>query len=152
VVIDRVRGYRVHAAEVIMDTPILQVQLQRTPMDCGVAVLAMLLGKSYEGVLIVAGQIQPTLLITGMHWPDLVKVANQFGYRTKKIRAGRIDLDIHVGALCVTCDTWTGDHLVVLKEGMIVDTDGSIWDADVFMSVHKARPTSLLVLDKQEEE
>jgi ABC-type bacteriocin/lantibiotic exporter with double-glycine peptidase domain len=136
-----------------MDTPILQVQLQRTPMDCGVAVLAMLLGKSYEGVLVVAGSVQPFVLISGMYQKDMRKVARLFGFSTRVLKCPKIDLEEDTGALAVESPTWNdGLHMVVLKNGLIFDTDGSVWDQEVFRSVYQADLKYLLVFDKQEKE
>lgn len=59
------------------------------------------------------------------------------------------DLDTETGILCVRSGKWPNDHLVVLKDGMIVDTDATIWDQDVFMSAYGATPISLMRVEGQ---
>lgn len=132
-----------------MDAPILRVEIQRTMMDCSIAVLAMLLGRSYEEVLQTASRIIPNVLECGSTWPEMRKVAKKLGYTTKIKKGPRISLTDDVGALSVRAENWKSDHLVVLKEGLIVDTDGTIWDVDVFLSSHHARSLSLMVFEPQ---
>jgi len=55
-----------------------------------------------------------------------------------------IDLENDTGLLSVGSPKWKNDHLVVLKNGMVVDTDATIWDVDVFMSAYGARAVSIL--------
>lgn len=129
-----------------MDSPILKIELQRTPMDCGIAVLAMLLGHSYEEVLMAAGACAPTLLTTGMYWKQLRTVAKKLGFTSKL--TSKIDLEEDAGALNISSERWHNDHLVVLKQGLIVDTDGSLWDVDVFMSAYAATPGRLMTFEK----
>ncbi len=133
-----------------MDAPILRVELQRTEMDCGIATLAMLTGESYEEVLVIAAQIAPTLLQSGMTWVQMKKVARKLGFGAKVKRKRAIDLENDTGILCVNSPKWKADHVVVLREGLIIDTDGSLWEPTVFLSAHSAKVMSLLVLESLE--
>jgi hypothetical protein len=114
-------------------------------MDCAVACLAMVLGVSYEDVLMA---FTHNVMREGVTIRQLRNAARRLGYRLQWTR--RIgDLETGMGILCVKSPKWTGiDHLVVLKDGLIVDTDATIWDQDVFMSAYEATPTSLMTVEK----
>ena len=130
-----------------MDAPILKIEFQRTEMDCGVATLAMLTGQSYEKVLVVAAQVAPDLLDSGMTWKMMKQVAKRLGFRSRVRRKRAIDIENDIGILCVSSPKWKADHVVVLREGLIIDTDGSLWEPTTFLSAHTAKILSLLVLD-----
>ena len=50
----------------------------------------------------------------------------------------RTDMDTDTGIINVRSALWPHDHLVVLKDGMIFDTDATVWDFDVFASACSA--------------
>lgn len=127
-----------------MDAPIIRVELQRSTSDCVIAVLAMLLGYSYEEVLVAASPITPNILECGAYSKEIKRIAKRLGFKTKVKRAYLVDVGEDVGALSIESPHWKQSHLVVLKAGLIVDTDGSIWDADVYLKVNKAKAMSLL--------
>lgn len=58
----------------------------------------------------------------------------------------KCDLETATGILAVRSSKWPHDHLVVLKDEIVVDTDATIWEVDVFLSAYEARPLSLLHL------
>lgn len=127
-----------------MDTPILRVVTQRQQLDCGIACLAMLLGRTYEEVLLVSAQVLPDVYAAGMTWRQLQAVAKRFGVSTKLNRYWERNPE-SCGALCVSAANWAVQHLVVLKDEIVVDPeDGTLWDLDVYLSVHKATTGYLL--------
>ena len=125
-------------------TPFLSVIPQRHAMDCGVCCLAMLLGVSYETALIATRM--PSAMTTGMTTAQIKATAKRLGKPLKTKRT--FDLDSDTGILCVRSATkWGGlEHVVVLKDGLIVDTDASLWDADVFLAAYDADAFCLYVL------
>lgn len=125
-------------------TPFLSVVIQRHGYDCGVACLAMLTGVSYEEALI-ATQL-PKVMTTGMTTAQLRATAKRLGKTLTTKRA--FDLEADTGILCVRSPKKWGhvDHLVVLKDGLAVDTDATIWDADVFLAAYDAETVCLFVL------
>ena len=127
-----------------MDAPILRVVVQRTDMDCGVACLAMICGVLYENALCAVAQIQPDVCVKGLYQHQMIRAAKILGVTMRAQR--RYDLENDTGILCVSTKKWKHDHLVVIKGGLIVDTDGTIWDSDVYMSANKAKLGSLLVV------
>jgi hypothetical protein len=56
------------------------------------------------------------------------------------------DLETDTGILGVRSKKWPQEHLVVLKDGLVFDTDATVWDADVFLSAYDAKAISLLTL------
>lgn len=130
-----------------MDAPILRIELQRTEWDCGIATLGMLTGRMYEEVLVVAAQVAPTLLTCGMTWVQMKKVARLLGFRATIKRKRAIDMEADTGILCVSSPKWKADHVVVLREGLIIDTDGSLWEPATFLSANSSKVQSLLVLE-----
>lgn len=123
-------------------TPFLSVIPQRHGMDCAVACLAMLLNVSYETALLAFGT--PAVL-TGGAEVRAVKAAAKRLRQPLRLRLA-FDLETDTGILGVRSAKWATEHLVVLKDGLIVDTDATIWDADVFLAAYDAQAVSLLTL------
>ncbi len=123
-------------------TPFLQVVPQRHKTDCSVACLAMLLGVSYEEALLALHV--PRVVTHGVMVRHVIAAAKRLG---KPLRFQRkFDLETDTGILGIRSVVWPMEHLVVLKDGLIVDTDATIWEADVFLSAYKAKAISLLTL------
>lgn len=125
----------------VTPTPFLQVIPQRHARDCAVACLAMLAGVSYEDALMAA---KSNVIRTGMETRQIRATAKRLGLALQMRRT--FDLEADTGLLAVSSPQWPTDHLVVLKDGLIVDTDATIWDADVFLSAYSAKTLSLLTL------
>lgn len=123
---------------------LLQVVCQRGPMDCGVSCLAMICGVSYENALCAVAQVQPNVCVKGLYFTEMIKAAKLLGVKLKQRKAA--DLELDTGILSISAPKWKTDHVVVLKSGLIVDTDGTIWDADVFISANNAKVGLLLVV------
>ena len=114
--------------------------MQRHTMDCAVACLAMLAGVSYEEALLAA-RCDP--IRSGMETKQILATAKRLGMPLRFRR--RFDLEADTGLLGVRSGKWPSDHLVVLKDGLVVDTDATIWDADVFLAAYAAKALSLLM-------
>lgn len=125
-----------------MQAPALQIIPQRTKMDCSVACLAMLCGVDYEAALVA---FRHNVCAKGA-------TIRQIHHAAKRLKVHLVwsrsvgDLENQTGILCVRSEKWPHDHLVILKEGQIIDTDWTLWDADVFMSAYKAKAISILTL------
>lgn len=126
------------------DTPVIRVVLQRHRADCGVAVLAMLLGVSYEESLVVVSHEVPEVLSGGVYERHLKAAAKRLGVILRGKRA--YDMDEEFGILALSSPLWSTDHVVILKDGLIFETDGTVWEADVFLRHHQAKPGVLLVM------
>lgn len=127
-----------------MSAPYLRVCIQRHPMDCAVATMAMLLDKSYEEVLVAFSH---NVIVQGASIRQMQLAARKLGHRLCW-RRGPIDLETDTGILAISGMKWKADHVVVLKEGLIIDTDATIWEPDVFMAAYEARPLSILTTEE----
>lgn len=129
--------------------PFVNVTLQQTHADCGIAAFAMLAGVSYVDALTAA--VTPSRLkphVGGMQTRQVVAMAKRLGH--KLVLRRQFDLENDTGLLSVerlepVPDTWM-QHMVLLKWGLIFDTDGTVWETDVYFAQHKFRPLSLLVV------
>lgn len=123
----------------VIHTPFLCVVPQRGSTDCGIACVAMLLGVSYETALI-AFKKEP---VRGVKTREIHAAARRLGRRLHWSR--KFDLETDTGLLAVRFAST--EHLVVLKEGLIVDTDATIWEQDVYLAAYSGRAMSLMTLE-----
>jgi hypothetical protein len=131
-----------------MSTPFVELILQRVKGDCGIAALAMFLGKSYEDVFAAAITKRfPRPHVGGMYTRQLQAVAKKFGCRLVLKRAW--DEETACGLLTIEKVNKQPEdfaqHLVLLKFGLIFDTDGTIWEPADYYEQQGFRPVSLLV-------
>lgn len=131
-----------------MDAPIIRYVPQRYEGDCSVACLAMACGVSYEQALIALGKQDPKVCKRGAWSYQMREAAKTLGFRTTARR--KFDIETDHGILGIKFEEVNHEHVVVLWEGRIIDTDFGLYMADVYFSVNKARPTSLLVVEKAE--
>ena len=82
-----------------------------------------------------------------MHWLALRFVPG-LGNRMALRLVRAVDLENAHGILCIGAEKFDNLHLVILREGLIVDTDATLWDADLYLETYKAKPLSLLVLEE----
>lgn len=122
-----------------MAVPFIQVIPQRHKMDCGVACLAMLLGISYEAALMA---FQHNVLTQGTTIRQLVNAGQRLNVKLHWTR--KVDMEEDTGLLMVRSLRWGNDHMVVLKEDFIVDTDSSLWNAQDFMGAYEATVLSIV--------
>ncbi len=131
-----------------MSLPFVELVIQRGKGDCGIAALAMLLGRPYEDVF--AAAITRTCQKphhSGMLTRQIQAAAARLGIVLILRRSW--DLESSAGLLTVEQtepkpDEFT-QHLVLLKFGLIFDTDGTVWEPETFFEQQKFRPVSLLV-------
>jgi ABC-type bacteriocin/lantibiotic exporter with double-glycine peptidase domain len=124
----------------VISEPVVKVQPQRHPADCSVAVLAMTLAVSYEDALVA---FRHDVKRHGATMRQIQGAARRLGRVLRHRKT--VDLDEDQGILAVEWRKQRGRlHVVVLRAGQIVDTDETIWDADVYVSVVGARIAWLL--------
>jgi hypothetical protein len=100
----------------------------------------MILGKSYEDALLA---FDYNVMREGATIRQVKAAGKYLG--SKIVWSRKLgDLEVETGILCVTSPKWPSDHLVVLKDGMIVDTDATVWDQDVYMAAYEATPISIM--------
>lgn len=122
--------------------PIIHVVAQRHESDCCVSCLAMLLGVTYEEALVAVSQVEPTVLKHGMYTNQVEQAAKSLGAKLRRRKV--YDLESDAGILNVRGKNF--EHVVMLKAGLIINTDGSVWDYDDYLAVNKLKPGILLEL------
>jgi ABC-type bacteriocin/lantibiotic exporter with double-glycine peptidase domain len=129
--------------------PIVQIVVQRAEGDCAIAALAMFLGFSYEDVLAAAvtrekTRTTPKVHRRGMFTSEIVKTAKRLGVALRS--TSKFDPETANGLLgLVPLDDTQPEHIVLLREGLIFDTDGCCWEPDVFYAHYRYVPTDIIV-------
>jgi hypothetical protein len=131
-----------------MSLPFVNLVIQRGKADCGIASLAMLLGLQYEDVFAVAiTKKYPSPHHRGMYSRQIIATAKRLGTTLTLRRTW--DLESSCGLLTVEKTDKQPDefaqHLVLLKFGLIFDTDGIVWECDDYFRQLGFRPVSIFV-------
>jgi len=128
--------------------PLISMCPQRHLADCGVACLAMFLGVTYEDALLSFALDNKDVIRTGVWFPDLQRAAANLG--ATMVVKRRPDLDLDEGILKIefkTADT----HVVVLREGVLFDTDLTAWKPDDYCAAKRAKTGALLIRKDDED-
>jgi hypothetical protein len=103
----------------------------------------MYLGRTYEDVLDAAARLGPRFHRKGMYTPQILRTAAALGVPLRRKRV--FDTEVDQGIVVVVYDVaQEADHVVVLREGLLFDTDLSVWDPSTYKATKKARLTELL--------
>ena len=121
--------------------PIARLVQQRHDADCTVAALAMLLSISYEEALLVMNE--PRVLADGAWLTQIIVAAGFLG--TTLRRRTKWDATRHEGIARVNHRKKSmRPHVVVIRRGVLFDTDYSIWTPDAYLEEHRASFGTLL--------
>lgn len=123
-------------------TPRLRMVAQRHDADCGVAALAMLLGVSYEDALIALGGEVPKILKRGVWFTEMQRAAQTLGATLKLKRRWHADEDDGIAQVKFPKGN---HHVVVVRDGLIFDTDLTVWEPDDYFKATKTVPGALLI-------
>ena len=136
--------------------PIVQIQVQRAEGDCAIVALSMYLGIGYEDVLAAAVKVTGRRAHhSGLFTRDMKAAAKRLG--TPLILKRVFDLDSACGVLALRRTTTQGEkhqeeHAVLLRAGLVFDTDGTVWELETFLAHYEYRVLSLLVKADGDEE
>ena len=128
--------------------PFVDIEMTRNQGDCGIVALAMFLGQKYNDVLCACvTKAHPRPHWNGLMTREIVACAKKFGVQLRLLRTW--DMEEACGLLTVERLNPTPDsfvqHLVLLKFGLVFDTDGQVWEPDVYFAQHDFKPMTLLV-------
>ena len=131
----------------LAEQAVVHIVCQRGDGDCAIAAIAMYLGVSYEDVLAAAvtrgKKPDHTIHRRGFYTPAIIQTAKRLGVKLKHTR--HVDLEASNGILgLVSQKRGEPDHVVLLREGLLFDTDGSVWEPDVYFAHHHYQPTDLI--------
>ena len=129
--------------------PLYTFEKQRAEGDCGIACLAMFIGRSYEDVLAAASAAEFDMQLhrRGVYLTQLVRIADHFGVTLKRQKMFQPDeasglLSVVLRSAAFACP----DHTVVLHEGLIFELAyQQIWDYEDFVKDYRAKVGPLLV-------
>lgn len=111
----------------------------REPLDCGIVALAMYLNQTYEDVLRAASDVdRKDKARNGLYEAEIRKIALILGFKLRKKK--NVNLEEDFGLLCLP------EHIAVLRNGLLLDTDGLVWDVDDYLKHYNYAPTGLLYL------
>lgn len=114
---------------------------QRHDADCTVAALAMLLSVSYEEALLVMND--PRVLAEGAYLTQIVTAADYFGVTLRKLT--RWNVTTHEGIARVNYKKDSArPHVVVVRRGLLFDTNQEVWTPDVYLAEQRATFGTLL--------
>ena len=115
--------------------------------DCSIAALAMCVGVSYSEALVAIAAVVPRVLTHGATLVDLQRAATAFGaVLIARRRFDLNDLEEQSGILRAEFPPGEHNHAVYFKRGLIFDgRSEAVWDADVYLRVHKATVSTMLV-------
>jgi hypothetical protein len=115
-----------------------RVESRRKSNDCAIWALSIYLGIAYENVYEKTVKLEgPRVLEGGLYTPAIQRVAKALGHRLTLRK--RPDLSEEYGLLLVS------DHVVMLRNGLVLDTDATVWDVDAWLHHHKYSVYGLLV-------
>lgn len=99
--------------------------------DCAIVALAMYLGVSYEDVLREVALVDKRNKGRSGLWTRQIKqVAKRLGFALTVKR--KVDLDEDYGILLLS------DHVAVLRNGLILDTNGVVWDIHDYIAAQES--------------
>jgi hypothetical protein len=121
--------------------PLVSLVPQRHMADCGVAVLAMFLGVTYEDALLALGGVVPRVLRRGVWMPEVQRAAGKLGVPLKMKRRADVAEDDGI----VRVQFKRNAHVVLLRNGLIWDTTLEVWEPDDYQRAKRVRLGSILV-------
>jgi hypothetical protein len=121
--------------------PLVSLVPQRHMADCGVAVLAMFLGVTYEDALLALGGDVPRVLRRGVWMPEVQRAAGKLGVPLRMKRRADVAEDDGI----VRVQFKRNAHVVLLRNGLIWDTTLEVWEPDDYQRAKRVRLGSILV-------
>lgn len=115
-----------------------RIESRRRSNDCAIWCLSVYLGIPYERVYAAVAQRIKTRGDDGLTTAQIKRVAQVLGVRLRV--QGNPDLSDDYGILLLD------DHVVVLRNGLVFDTDATVWDVDVWLKHHGYTCLGLLVV------
>lgn len=104
---------------------VIEMVIQREPNDCALVALSMYLGVSYENVLRKVTVTDRRQGRDGLWSRTMIRIAKELGHTLK--RRMKFDLENDYGILRLP------DHAAVLRNGLVIEGNGTIWDAEAYL-------------------
>lgn len=124
-----------------MSAPIVAVQpiIQLWTHDCGICVLAMLLGKSYQEVDAVSLKLYPKVHERGLYISQFKRIARMLGTPLWRVSMDAL-ADLPCGIILFHY------HVALWFNGCLINPgDGLVWEPDAFYATKHLQPLGALV-------
>lgn len=119
---------------------VIKPNISREPKDCAMVALSTYLSKSYEDVLRAVTEVDRRYKgKSGLYVTQMRRTAKELGYSLKTRKA--VDFHEDYGILILD------NHVVILRNGLVFDYDGSVWDVDDYLAHYGYTPEGLLYGD-----
>ena len=127
-----------------MALPVVKMVVSRQDNDCALCALAMLTGTDYNDVLLAVNKVDTVAGKRGLWSTQITKAGALLGFtfRTKR----KFDIENDTGILNVKFPDGE-EHAILLKGGMVFNSDGTIWEVEDYIAAEKLKVGCLLVLD-----
>jgi hypothetical protein len=126
-----------------MGVPVMRIEPRRQSDDCATWALATYTGVPYDKVWQTVQKVDRSKGKNGLHTRTIQRVGAALGKTLRLIR--KPDIQDSYGMLEVE-NKKTG-HIVVLRNGLIFDTDNTNWEVDAWLMHYGYVVTGLLTME-----
>jgi len=128
----------------MMPEIVVAVAPRRRSNDCGVWAIHTLTGVPYADVAAAAQKADRWGGERGLYLSQIIHICELLGFKVRKRK--RVDLEDDTGILSVWFSKRDG-HVVVLREGELIDADGTSWKADDYIAAKRVRVSAILLVE-----
>lgn len=129
-----------------MSQPLVSMIPQRHEADCGVSVLAMFLGVSYEDALLAIGQDAPRVLRGGLWVREMRTGSAKLGVPLKVKRQWDVEDADGIAQMHLP---GRFNHFLLVRGGLLFNTNFTVWELDDYLKARRAKPGVLLVREDE---
>ena len=130
-----------------MGAPIMRIESRRQSNDCAAWALATYLGVPYEDVWTQVLKLDRSKGRNGLHTKTILRIADSLGRPLAKVRPASITEDSY-GVITVTHPS--NGHAAVVRNGLVFDTDATVWDLPTWLEASGYLLDHLLTEEKAE--
>lgn len=129
-----------------MSQPLVSMIPQRHEADCGVPILAMFLGISYEDALLAIGQDAPKVLRSGLWTKEMQRASAKLGVPLKIKRTWDVEDADGIAQIRLAGKF---NHYLLVRAGLLFNTDFNVWEPDDYLKARRATFGVLLVRETE---
>lgn len=119
----------------------MRIESRRQSNDCAAWALATYLGVPYEDVWFQVLKLDRSKGRNGLHTRTILRIAESLGRPLRKVRATQLNEDSY-GVITVSHPT--NSHAAVVRNGLVFDTDATVWDLPSWLEAVGYRIENLL--------
>jgi hypothetical protein len=127
-----------------MGAPIMRVEPRRQSNDCATWALSTYLGVPYDQVWQAVQKLDRCKGKNGLHTRTMRRIADALGRPLKRLPPTKITDDSY-GVLVISAKK--DGHAAVIRNGLVFDTDSTVWDLPSWLEVGSYKVEDLLTED-----